>query len=92
MFDCRFPIADFIIAARFRTFDRQSSIEKSAMKSPALLTTRSFQQNYWTVERLAELFSGLFYVAASRLNSPRFSTAIEPSTIAPVNVARASCP
>ena len=24
------------------------------------------------VERLAELFSGLFYVAASRLNSPRF--------------------
>jgi hypothetical protein len=23
-------------------------------------------------ERLAELFSGLFYVAASRLNSPRF--------------------
>jgi hypothetical protein len=44
MIDCRFPIADFIIAARFRTFDRQSAIEKSAMKSPALLTTRGFQQ------------------------------------------------
>jgi hypothetical protein len=29
------------------------------------------------VERLAELFSGLFYVAASRLNSPRFDLPIE---------------
>jgi len=39
-----FQLLIFIIAARFRTFDRQSSIEKSAMKSPALLTTRGFQQ------------------------------------------------
>jgi len=30
-------------------------------------------------ERLAELFSGLFYVAASRLNSPRLLQAIETS-------------
>src|ERR1043165_228596 len=47
-------------------------------KSPALLTTRGLHQNFpKRFERLAELFSRLFYVAASRLNSPRLSTPIE---------------
>src|SRR5205823_5295848 len=39
-------------------------------------------------ERLAELFSGLFYVAASRLNSPLLSTAIETLTCGGVNLPR----
>jgi hypothetical protein len=37
------------------------------------------------VERLAELFSGFFYVAASRLNSPRFVLSIETSNAHAVN-------
>jgi hypothetical protein len=49
------------------------------VKAPRWQTTRGFHQNCFetAVERLAELFSGLFYVAASRLNSPRLSGAIE---------------
>jgi len=38
------------------------------------------------VERLAELFSGLFYVAASRLNSPRFVTPIETLLVGGVKI------
>ena len=59
------------------TRNQQSEIRNS--KGPALLTTRGLSSNLCkaAVERLAELFSGLFYVAASRLNSPRFVVAIE---------------
>src|ERR1051325_7160524 len=58
-------------------------------KSPALSTTRGFHQTCLgtAVERLAELFSGLFYVAASRFNSPRFVMRIETPALAHVKLA-----
>ena len=52
--------------------DRQECL--SYMKSPALNNAGLSYKAYsisLTLERLAELFSGLFFVAASRLNSPR---------------------
>jgi hypothetical protein len=55
------------------------------MKMAPRLTTRSLLKP----DKIAELFSGLFYVAASRLNSPReLSRRIEPSVlrrVKPVN-------
>ena len=53
--------------------DRQECL--SYMKSPALNNAGLSYKAYsisLILERLAELFSGLFFVAASRLNSPRF--------------------
>jgi len=73
------PIADWFVSATVpsvATLDwlklvmiisivnRQSKIGNE--KAPRL-TTRSLLNN----DKIAELFSGLFYVAASRLNSPR---------------------
>ena len=43
----------------------------------ALLNPEAYSLGLSRWERLAELFSCLFYVAASRLNSPRFVEAIE---------------
>jgi hypothetical protein len=62
-------------------------IAPGKLKSPALLTTRDLSSNLFriAVERLAELFSGLFYVAASRLNSPRSVLHIETSNAHAVN-------
>jgi hypothetical protein len=55
---------------------RLSRIIKSSGQNqgPALKQRRAYLQTFFkaAVERLAELFSGLFYVAASRFNSPRF--------------------
>jgi hypothetical protein len=69
--DCQLPI----YTTEFRIL-LQSEIgnQKSAMRKPRAVTTRGLSSNLIraAVERLAELFSGFFYVAASRLNSPRF--------------------
>jgi len=49
------------------------------MKSPALNNAGLSYKAYsisLILERLAELFSGLFFVAASRLNSPRLFQAL----------------
>ena len=69
--DCQLPI----YPTEFRIL-LQSEIgkQKSAMRKPRAITTRGLSSNLirTAVERLAELFSGFFYVAASRLNSPRW--------------------
>jgi hypothetical protein len=75
--DCRLPIADL----RHRVPDsvsignRQSKIGNA--KAPRCNNAGPlFKPDFLAaVERLAELFSGFFYVAASRFNSPRFCQA-----------------
>ena len=56
------------------------SAESQITKSPALANNAGLSSNCFE-QRLkdAELFSGLFFVAASRLNSPRVSSVIETS-------------
>src|SRR5437660_12918121 len=66
------------------------SLPRGANQNPAPKTTRGLSISkpiglVFSRERLAELFSCLFYVAASRLNSPRvLSTGIETFSELPV--------
>jgi hypothetical protein len=58
-------------------------------KNPTLTNNAGFFEPFKiAVERVAELFSGLFFVAASRLNSPRFVLLIETSPAKAVNTTR----
>src|SRR5437588_645236 len=52
----------------------------------------AFIKLFRTTLKDAELFSGLFYVAASRLNSPRLSSVIETLRTGRVKIATRSLP
>jgi hypothetical protein len=79
--DCQLPIANLKMDD-----SRQLAIgnRKLAMKRLAMKKSRAKQRGTSNRDlkfsglafRLPELFSWLFYVAASRLNSPRFSSAL----------------
>src|SRR6266567_3169130 len=62
--------------------------QKPRAANNAGLSSNCFEQRL----KDAELFSGLFYVAASRLNSPRFSSVIETSAPCRVKIATRSLP
>jgi hypothetical protein len=66
----RFPIAD-LVKGQSKIGNRQSAMKKSRAKQRGTsIRLKCFGSCFC---ELAELFSRLFYVAASRLNSPRFS-------------------
>jgi hypothetical protein len=76
--DCRFPIADFRFISSVPRFQSaignwQSAIKMSRAKHRG--TSRVVEVFRVRFSR-PELFSWLFYVAASRLNSPRFSAVL----------------